>query len=104
MFAESENDWRHKMRQRHFVVLCCFQECLELEARHHHDCGAAVESHVQNDYETVDVKERQHADEGVGVVEVAESFHLPEVSDEVMMREHHAFRQTCRSTRVRKRD
>jgi hypothetical protein len=37
------------------------------------------------------MKERQHADERVRLVEVAESFHLAEVGDEVVMCEHHAF-------------
>src|SRR5678816_1829125 len=92
------------MGQRNVVILRRFQERLELEARHQYYCCAAVESHVQNDDETVDVEERQHADQCVSVGEVTQPFHLPEVCGEVVMREHHAFRQTCGPTRVRKGD
>jgi hypothetical protein len=79
------------VRQAHVVILNGFQERFEIKAWHQHDCRAAVEAHVQDDYESVDMKQRQHADECVGFVKIAEPFHLAQVRDQVVMRQHHAF-------------
>src|SRR5258705_1447299 len=70
MLCQAKYDRRNDVGQTNFIILCGLQERLKLEARHHYNCGAGVESHIQYHHESVDVEQRQHANQRVSFEEV----------------------------------
>src|SRR5688572_23335427 len=104
MFTKCEDNGRHEVRETYFVVLRNFEERLQLEPRHRHDRCARVKPHVQHDHESVDVEQRQDANQRVRLEEITKTFHLTDVRDQVVMREHDTFRQASSAARVRQRD
>ncbi len=89
------------MRQRHSVFLNQRQKLFQVKARHHHYCRAYVQSHVEHDYQTVDVKQREDAQQSVAGSKVFKPIHLPHVRDQIVVSEHHSFRQTRGTAGIR---
>src|SRR6185369_15042220 len=74
--CEGQNNWGNNMGQANLIILRGLQKGFEFETRHHYDRSAGVEAHVENHDEPVDMKQRQHADQSVSVVEVIQPLHL----------------------------
>src|SRR5882672_9748931 len=90
------------MRQRHLVVLKCLQKRLEFKTLHCHDGCALVQAHVQDDDQTINMKERQDTDQRVVLGEVLQTVHLAHVRDQVVVSEHDAFWESGCAARIRK--
>ena len=103
VLAKREHDRRHQMRQRHAVVLKQLEEGLEFKTRRRHDGGALIEAHVQDDDQTVNVEERQDADQRVVLSEVVETFHLAHVGHQIVVSEHDTFGKSGGATRIGQR-
>ena len=64
------------MSARHAIPLNAVQERFKVEARHDDDGCAAVESHVHDDVQAVDVEEGKCGDERVPIRGVVRRLHL----------------------------
>jgi hypothetical protein len=105
MLRQREDNRRHEVRPRDFVVLQNLEELLQVEPRHRDDGHALIQAQVQDDQHPVDVIERQHADHAlVGLKVHTRPQHLHHVRHEVAVGEHHAFGQPRRAAGVGQHD
>src|SRR5678815_763842 len=100
MLCQAKYDRGNEVGQTHIVILGRLQKGLHLKPRQQHDRCACVESHVQDHHQAIDMEEGQYADQCVGFEEIIKSLHLLEICHQVAVREHHAFRQSCRPARI----
>ena len=63
-----------------------------------------MQSHVEHDNQTINMKERQNAQQNIVTIEIVESVHLAHVRHDIVVRQHHALGQTRRAARIRQRD
>src|SRR5260370_39664360 len=70
------------------------KKLFELQAGHGEDRRAQVQTHVKHDNQAVNMEKRQDAQQGVVLMKVSQTVHLAHVRDQVVVREHHTFRQT----------
>ena len=92
------------MRARYTVGLQHVQELFQLEARHDDDGRSFEETRVHDDVHAVDVEERQDGDQRVLFRDAINFFKLAQVSDHVVMRQHHTLRHAGRAARIRQRN
>jgi hypothetical protein len=102
--GQREDDRRHEVGLRRAVGLDQLQVALEVEARHRHDGGAVAQDRVHHDVQSVDVEERQDADERVVLRHGLLRGRLQDVGHEIAVAEHHALGQARGAARVGQRD
>ena len=104
MLGQREHDRRSQEEARDPVLLHRLQEGLQLEARHAHDGGAAVEALVHDHVHPVDVEEGQDRQDLLVLVDVLDDLGLDQVGDQVAVRQHHALGEAGGAAGVGQRD
>ena len=100
MLGEGQHDGRHQIQVLGFVLLDQPEERLKIESRQRHHCLAHREHGVEQHMKSVDVKERQHGDDGFWLV-VQVGFALLYVGDEIAVAEHNSFGQPGSAAGIR---
>ena len=100
VLGERERDRRDDIRAGDAVLGDQAEELIEVEAGHRHDRRAGAQTLVHDHRHPVDVEERQHADQGVVGLDRERVLDLPDVGDQVRVREHHPLGQAGGAARV----
>ena len=102
VFGEANDDGRHQLGLRRFLVAAQGQELHQVKLRHRHHFAPVKQRNVEGSRKAVDVKEGQWRNQHFATVFVPKLaigvFELGDVGDHVAVCEHRALRQ-ARSTR-----
>src|SRR5207237_8725494 len=103
ILGQLQHDWRHNVRERYAILLNQAEKLFQIESWHRHNRRAQMQTHIEHDHESVNVKERQHTKERIVAMKVVEPIHLAHIRHQIVVSEHYALWQTGCAARIRQR-